>query len=143
MIIEFCTVIGYCIFNLIHIDNVTGWPDTPIDFSIIVLNRTVEFDGKVSAIKLPKEKESCPQGKNMAISGWGLTWQEGYVPFWPPSNQSSVPARFLMTAEQKCLDVEMHCPSLREMETYKDEIICAGDLKNSNNSACMGDSGGK
>jgi len=117
---------------------VTGWQD----FSIIVLNRTVEFDGKVSAIKLPKEKEICPQGKNMAVSGWGRTWLDSYVPRWPPSDQSSVPARFLMTAEQKCLDVEMHCPSLREMETYKDEIICAGNLKNSNNSACMGDSGG-
>ena len=109
-------------------------------FSIIVLNRTVEFDGKVSAINLPKEKQICPQGKNMAVSGWGRTWLEGYVPRW--HDQSSVPARFLMTADQKCLDVEMHCPSLREMETYKDEIICAGNLKNSNNSACMGDSGG-
>ena len=110
----------------------TGWKD----LSIIVLNRTVEFDGKVSAIKLPKEQESCPQGKNMAISGWGRTWLEGFD--W----QTSVPSRFLMTADQKCLDVEMHCPSLREMETYKDEIICAGNLKNSNNSTCMGDSGG-
>ena len=120
------------LINVIYIDTVTGWQD----FAIVVLNRTVQFDGKVSAIKLPKEKESCPQGKNMAISGWGRTWLEGFD--W----QTSVPSRFLMTADQKCLDVEMHCPSLREMETYKDEIICAGNLKNSNNSACMGDSGG-
>lgn len=137
MIIEFCNVSKHCIINVIYIDTVTGWQD----FSIIVLNRTVEFDEKVSAIKLPKEKESCPQGENMAISGWGLTWLEGYVPRWPPSDQTSVPARFLMTADQKCLDVEMHCP-LYTAQTYKNKIICAGNLKNSNNSACMGDSGG-
>ena len=109
-----------------------GW----YDFSIIVLNRTVEFDGKVSAIKLPKENTSCPQGKNMEVSGWGRTWLESFD--W----QASVPARLLMAADQICLDVKMHCPSLRQMETYKEEIICAGNLKSSNNSACFGDSGG-
>ena len=112
------------------------------DFSIIVLNKPVVFDGKVLAIKLPKEKLPCPQGKNMVVSGWGITWRKNFVPKHVLELQRSVPARFLMALDQKCLDVESNCPSFKHMDEYKDDIICAGNLKDSNNSACSGDSGG-
>ena len=103
------------------------------DFAIVVLNRTVEFDEKISAIQLPNENLSCPQGEKMVVSGWGLTWPEKFA------TETSMLSRYLMEVNQKCLDAENHCAYMRD---YKDDIICAGNLKSSNNSACMGDSGG-
>ena len=101
----------------------------------------MELNKNVSWIELPKENFTCPEEKNMVVSGWGMTWLDDWT-----EGQGS---RFLMASEQqKCLDAEKHCPSrANETPQYKDGFICSGDLEAPNstiteNSACHGDSGG-
>ena len=112
------------------------------DFSIIVLNETVQLDGKISVIKLPTENVSCPEGKNMIASGWGNTWLYKYIPNLP---LHYILPRFLMATKQNCLDVETHCNGVLHtlsQELFENANICAGDLKSTKNGVCFGDSGG-
>ena len=102
------------------------------------------MNDNVSVIELPKENFRCPEGKNMAVSGWGNTWLND------EQFKRRDKARFLMMSDQqKCLDKEKHCGGniVGRPTQYKDGIICSGDLEgpnsnNTENSACHNDSGG-
>ena len=117
------------IIILNYVDNRTEFAD----FSIVVLNNTVDLNDKISAIKLPAENSSCPEGKIMSVRGWGITWLDKY------NYKLDNPSRHLMAAKQLCLDVMNHCSGKKQ---FADWIICAGDPIDPRNAPCFGDSGG-
>ena len=103
------------------------------DARLITLEKDVILNKKVQIAQLPNENEKCAEyGKNMVISGWGLTWPKRINA--TNSRLPTVP----MYLKQQCLNISF-CPLL--IESFNE--ICVGDLVDPRNSACQGDSGGK
>ena len=104
-----------------------------VDARVITLEKEVILNEKVQIAQLPNENEKCAEyGKNMVISGWGLTWAKRINE--TNSRLPTVP----MYLKQQCLNISF-CPLL--IESFNE--ICVGDLVDPRNSACQGDSGGK
>ena len=98
------------------------------DFAILVLQKEVNLNEMVKIPKLPEANDPCPDEKELISSGWGQTWDNGrkYLPI------------ALHAIGQYCLDPLTKCPKFNGRE----DILCLGDPKNPENSACWQDGGG-
>ena len=106
------------------------------DLAILLLQKEVALNDKISLIQLPHESAGCPSGKRpFVISGWGVDQPKNpNVPFGQAPS-----SRFLQAVRQECLSID-EC--IRK--DYDQALVwCVGDSTNSQNAGCKGDSGGK
>ena len=92
------------------------------------MEEEVAFNDYVKSAFLPKPNEDCGNlSKQLDVSGWG--W-----------NDHPGPGEPLLSVKQRCLSPEL-CE--RGSKFDEESEICAGDLGESGNGPCGGDSGGK
>ena len=104
----------------------------------MVLKKIIPWTTNIQTIRLPDEQDGkndlyndkCPKNgtKQFVVSGWGTDYFLGIKP------------TVLQQVLQECLN-SSKCTNVRPGED-KSTIICAGDLRITDNSACKGDSGG-
>ena len=97
------------------------------DFAILVLKEKVVPNKYVKIADLPRSDATCPKGKRLIVSGWGLDMHH------PTRNINRLSAVL-----QECLPQEK-CEISEKMKPF---YLCVGDSKQPRNSACNGDSGG-
>ena len=108
------------------------------DLAIILLQKEVALNDKISLIQLPQENAGCPSGKMpFVISGWGVDRPKTLNVF--ETIFDSMSSRFLQAVRQDCLSID-DCIE----KNYDQALVwCIGDLANPQNAGCKGDSGGK
>ena len=73
------------------------------DLAILLLQKEVALNDKISLIQLPHENAGCPSGKRpFVISGWGVDQPKNpNVPFGQAPS-----SRFLQAVRQECLSID-------------------------------------
>ena len=104
-----------------------------------MLQEEVVLSDKVQIAKLPNPGAPCPTGKEMVVSGWGAHG-------WPPPNP---PPRYLWAVKQACVSRDKCtgypgyiCKAYPNKTSGPEFFLCIGDPDESQNTACVGDSGG-
>ena len=100
------------------------------DLAFMVLKEKAIPSPTVQVANLPEINASCPKGKSLILSGWGMDRTRPYRS-----------RRYLWAVKQECLNMT-ECPILELYPTERKAMICVGDKEKSRNSGCKGDSGG-
>ena len=105
-----------------------------------MLKTPASLTENIKIANLPSPDASCQTlGKNLVISGWGETIIWKYDPDGVYNLQFTRENRYLWAVKHQCLDTTK-CDNY---EGDQKDVLCAGDLSESRNSAYMGDSGSK
>ncbi|ALC38837.1 CG31954 [Drosophila busckii] len=107
-----------------------NYTNVDYDFSLLQLQKPIEFDATKRAVKLPTSGETFEDGEPCFVSGWGNT-------------QSLLESRDWLRQVQVPLVNQQLCgEKYKQYGGVTERMICAGYLEEGGKDACQGDSGG-
>nr|XP_014103103.1 trypsin-1 isoform X1 [Bactrocera oleae] len=106
-----------------------NYSNVDYDFSLLYLEKEIQYSDNKKPIKLPDEKDQFMDGDICYVTGWGNT------------QNASESRQWLRQAEVPLFNHELCSEKYKQFGGVTDRMLCAGYLEGGKD-ACQGDSGG-